>query len=45
MRASDVVQSVMFDYETLRTDEIAALAVEVPRKVLRWLAAHHPHIW
>jgi maltose O-acetyltransferase len=32
----------MFDYEGLEREEMARLAAVLPRKVLRWIAGHHP---
>jgi acetyltransferase-like isoleucine patch superfamily enzyme len=42
MLHSEVVQRLMFDYESLSRDEMAQAAVDLPRKVLRWMAASHP---
>lgn len=42
MRPSDVVQQVMFDYETLTREQIVSLCDGLHRKVLRWIAGHHP---
>lgn len=42
MGPSEVVQRVMFDYEAMAPDEIVALCTGLPRKVLRWIAGHHP---
>jgi serine acetyltransferase len=40
--ASQVVMRLMFDYEALGPGELERLAAPLPRKVLRWLGAHHP---
>jgi acetyltransferase-like isoleucine patch superfamily enzyme len=32
----------MFDYETMSPDEIVTVCEGLPRKVLRWVAGHHP---
>jgi acetyltransferase-like isoleucine patch superfamily enzyme len=39
---SPLVMRLMFDYEGLEADEIARQAAPLPRKILRWLGAHHP---
>lgn len=39
---SAIVPRVMFDYESLTVPELERLAAGVPRKVVRWMAAHHP---
>jgi acetyltransferase-like isoleucine patch superfamily enzyme len=39
---SQTVMSLMFDYEGLTPEEIERQAASLPRKVLRWLGAHHP---
>jgi len=42
MKTSEIVQAVMFDYEGMTREEIVSLCAEVPRKVVRWMGAHHP---
>jgi acetyltransferase-like isoleucine patch superfamily enzyme len=42
MRPGDVVQRVMFDYEAMAPEEIVTVCEGLPRKVLRWVAGHHP---
>jgi maltose O-acetyltransferase len=37
-----VVTRLMFDYDGMTDDEIAAEARKLPRKQVRWLASHHP---
>jgi acetyltransferase-like isoleucine patch superfamily enzyme len=39
---SQIVPRLLFDYERLSRDEMRELASRVPRKVVRWLAIHHP---
>jgi len=39
---SQVVMRLMFDYEGLGPEQIEQEAVALPRKLLRWLGAHHP---
>jgi len=39
---SQVVMRLMFDYEGLAPEQIEAEATPLPRKLLRWLGAHHP---
>jgi acetyltransferase-like isoleucine patch superfamily enzyme len=40
--ASALVMRLMFDYESLTPAALEAEAAALPRKVLRWLGAHHP---
>jgi acetyltransferase-like isoleucine patch superfamily enzyme len=40
--SSPLVMRLMFDYEGLGPEEIARQAATLPRKILRWLGAHHP---
>lgn len=40
--ASQVVPRLMWDYERLSREEMAALCAGLPRKVVRWVAHHHP---
>lgn len=42
MKTSEIVQAVMFDYEGMTREEITGLCAGVPRKVVRWMGAHHP---
>jgi len=39
---SAIVPRLLFDYEHLSADEMTALASKLPRKVVRWIAIHHP---
>ena len=39
---SQVVMRLMFDYEGLTLEQIEQEAAPLPRKMLRWLGAHHP---
>jgi len=39
---SQVVMRLMFDYEGLTPEQIEQQATPLPRKLLRWLGAHHP---
>lgn len=41
-RVPDVVARLMFAYEELTRDEIGRLCADLPRKLVRWLAGHHP---
>jgi acetyltransferase-like isoleucine patch superfamily enzyme len=39
---SEVVMRLMFDYEGLTPEQLEQQAAPLPRKLLRWLGAHHP---
>jgi maltose O-acetyltransferase len=39
---SALVMQLMFDYEGRSSEQIEQQAAALPRKVLRWLGAHHP---
>jgi serine acetyltransferase len=39
---SEVVLRLLFDYEGQTPEQIEQRATSLPRKILRWLAAHHP---
>jgi acetyltransferase-like isoleucine patch superfamily enzyme len=39
---SEVVMKLLFDYEGLTPEQIEQRAAALPRKILRWLGAHHP---
>lgn len=39
---SETVTCLMFDWEALGPAEVEAKASGLPRKILRWLGAHHP---
>jgi serine acetyltransferase len=39
---SPLVMRLMFDYEALSPAELEQQALPLPRKLLRWLGAHHP---
>jgi maltose O-acetyltransferase len=39
---SQVVMRLMFDYEGLTPEQLEQQASALPRKLLRWLGAHHP---
>jgi acetyltransferase-like isoleucine patch superfamily enzyme len=39
---SPLVMRLMFDYEGLTSEEVEQQAAPLPRKLLRWLGAHHP---
>lgn len=39
---SSVVMRLMFDWESMSADDLEAQAKVLPRKILRWLGAHHP---
>jgi serine acetyltransferase len=39
---SQVVMRLMFDYEGSTPEQIEQQAAPLPRKLLRWLGAHHP---
>jgi acetyltransferase-like isoleucine patch superfamily enzyme len=40
--ASALVMRLMFDYEGRTPEQLAEEAAPLPRKILRWLGAHHP---
>jgi acetyltransferase-like isoleucine patch superfamily enzyme len=42
VKTSARVCHLLFDYDNLREDEVKALSLELPPKMRRWLAAHHP---
>lgn len=42
MIPSEVVNRLLFDFESLSSDEVAALAAGLPRKIVRWLGINHP---
>lgn len=39
---SAIVPRLLFDYEHLSADEMRELASRLPRKLVRWIAIHHP---
>ena len=39
---SQLVMRLMFDWEGMQASEIESLSQALPRKILRWLGAHHP---
>ena len=39
---SVIVPRLLFDYGDLSQDEMRALASRLPRKLVRWIAIHHP---
>lgn len=39
---SIIVPRLLFDYGQLSQDEMRALASQLPRKIIRWIAIHHP---
>lgn len=39
---SDVVMRLLFDYDGVSSQELEQRAAALPRKILRWLGAHHP---
>ena len=39
---SAIVQSLLWDYDALDPAELGRLVGLLPRKIVRWLAAHHP---
>jgi len=39
---SQVVMRLLFDYDGLSPEQIEQEAAALPRKILRWLGAHHP---
>jgi acetyltransferase-like isoleucine patch superfamily enzyme len=42
MGHSEVTARILFDWESLSREELDALCSDLPRKILRWLGAHHP---
>jgi acetyltransferase-like isoleucine patch superfamily enzyme len=39
---SQLVMGLMFDYDGLTPEQVEQQATPLPRKLLRWLGAHHP---
>ena len=39
---STITTQVLFDYERLSEQDITNLCARLPRKIVRWLAIHHP---
>lgn len=39
---SQTVMHLMFDYQSLSPEEISALCRDLPPKLIRWIAMHHP---
>ena len=37
-----LVQRLMYEYDLLETEQIKELASELPPKIVRWMATHHP---
>jgi maltose O-acetyltransferase len=42
MQPHEIVQQIMFDYESLSREQIVELCGLLPRKIVRWMGAHHP---
>jgi len=42
MLPSEIIPRLMFDYEHLSREEMIALCAHLPKKVIRWIAIHHP---
>jgi len=42
MKLSEKVNILMFDYIDLSSEKIDELCLNLPKKLLRWLGAHHP---
>ena len=42
MKRSEIIQMILFDYDDLGEERIILLCRELPRKIVRWLGAHHP---
>jgi len=42
MKRAEIVQRMMFDYDSMSEVEIRELCVNLPKKIIRWLGAHHP---
>ena len=42
MKNSEIIQTLMFDYDALEQSEILSLCNQLSKKILRWLAMHHP---
>lgn len=42
MKHSEAVEKILFDYEFLRNEQLIELCRNLPRKIIRWLGAHHP---
>lgn len=42
MQPHEIVQRIMFDYDGLSREQIIELCGALPRKMVRWMGAHHP---
>lgn len=42
MYYTEIINRLLFEYETLSQEEIAETSKSLPRKLIRWLGAHHP---
>ena len=42
MKISEIVNSILFDYQSLQAEEIEQMCAGLQPKMLRWLGAHHP---
>lgn len=42
MKNSEIVNRLLFDYDSLSREEIDQLIARLPRKIVRWLGIHHP---
>ena len=42
MKTSEIINRIMFDYESMSAEEIETLAEKLPRKLKRWIAINHP---
>ena len=42
MNNSEIVETLMFNYDTLIQEEIESLCKKLPRKIIRWLGSNHP---
>jgi len=42
MKNSEIVNSLMFDYDHITANELQEMCSSLPRKIIRWLGSHHP---
>lgn len=42
MKKSEIIQSLLFDYDELNRQQIIELCAVLPPKMIRWLGIHHP---
>jgi maltose O-acetyltransferase len=42
MNRTEIINKILFEYESLSHSDIIELCSNLPKKILRWLGAHHP---